>query len=166
MEAHIILTHQQILSSVKRLAYEIYEKNFDCDSIILAGIKNRGWMLAQRLELELKAIAVGKKISLQAININKETPTDGAYSVEEIEKTGSEVVIIVDDVLYTGTTLIYSMLPYLKQKVNKLQILVLVHRDYLKFPVKPDFVGTSLATTMQEHVKVQIENAPYEVLLE
>ncbi|MCB0736980.1 MAG: phosphoribosyltransferase [Bacteroidetes bacterium] len=159
-----ILNHQRISSILKRLAIEILERNYPSNQIILAGIANRGWILAEMLHKELLSHGENKIIELAKIILDKNAPEKSDVHIEGLNFLEKEhAVIVVDDVLYSGKTMMYALLPFLKLDVKKLQTLVLVHRDYQFFPVKADYMGISLATTYQEHVSVQLESAELSV---
>jgi len=64
---------------------------------------------------------------------------------------------VIDDVAMSGKTLLYAMQPFLAFYPKKIQTLVLVERSHKAFPVKPDYVGLSIATTLQEHIYVETE---------
>ena len=68
-----------------------------------------------------------------------------------------KVVILVDDVSNSGRTLTYALKPFLQSHPKKIQTLVLVERRHTAFPVQPDYVGLSVATTLQEHIYVEVE---------
>jgi pyrimidine operon attenuation protein/uracil phosphoribosyltransferase len=74
--------------------------------------------------------------------------------------------VIVDDVLNTGRTLIYALLPFLKLGVATIQTAILVDRNHKTFPVAADFIGISLSTTLQEHIAVTIEKKKVNVFLQ
>lgn len=74
----------------------------------------------------------------------------------EIE-LNNKVVILVDDVSNSGKTLTYALKPFLQSHPKKIQTLVLVERRHTAFPVQPDYVGLSVATTLQDHIYVEVE---------
>ena len=67
-----------------------------------------------------------------------------------------KAVVVVDDVLESGRTMMYGIDPFLKFSVKRLTTVVLVDRDHHSYPIRADFVGVSLATTMQEHISVEL----------
>ena len=90
--------------------------------------------------------------------MNKKKPLSEKVKVTLPEKElKGKVVIVVDDVLESGRTMIYGIDPFLKYSVKRLITVVLVDRDHHSYPVKADFVGISLATTMQEHILVELQ---------
>ena len=76
-----------------------------------------------------------------------------------------KTIILVDDVLNTGKTLVYAMKPFLEQEVEKMEIAVLVNRSHGLFPVKPDYTGFELATTFNEHIRVDFTENNHSVHL-
>lgn len=160
-----ILTHEQVKQIVKRMAYQIYENNFDEKELILAGISGRGETLANMLCEELGEIS-RLKLHKITITINKENPSESTTLLSSEIPLKDKKAIIVDDVLNTGRTLIYALLPFLKGNATKIQTAVLVDRNHKTFPVSADFIGTSLSTTLQEHITVEIEKKKINVFLD
>jgi len=156
-EKTLIISNKQIEQKINRIAYEIYEHNFDEKEIIVVGIANRGYVLATRICEAIKSITP-LKTKLVALKINKRNPhtNDAELEITEKEISG-KVVVLVDDVLNTGRTLAYGVKHLLDFPLKKLITVVLVNRRHRKYPVRADFVGTTLATTMQEHISVVLE---------
>ena len=161
-----ILNHRQIKQKIRRLAIQIVEEHYGEPSIVLAGINNNGYHFAQLLEKELQALARVTPI-LTRIRLNPANPLDQEITVEHpLEELDGKVIIVVDDVANTGRTIFYACKPILAIVPKKLEVAVLVDRTHKSFPVKVDFVGLSLATTLNEHIEVHIRNIEeYEVLL-
>lgn len=158
MSSKQILSTSKIERILHRMAYEIWEKNFDCDRIILVGISKKGPKLAKMIEKKLKQVNCDKEIAQLEITIDKDKPTvEPVVMSHEIAANENDVVIVVDDVLYTGSTMIHAVVPFIEKGFKKVQVAVLVFRDYLRFPIRADFVGISLASTTQEHVDVSLE---------
>ena len=76
-----------------------------------------------------------------------------------------KTILLVDDVLNTGKTLVYALKPFLGHEVEKMEIAVLVNRSHGLFPVKPDYTGFELATTFNEHIRVDFSDNSYAVHL-
>jgi pyrimidine operon attenuation protein/uracil phosphoribosyltransferase len=151
-----ILNSNQIRQKIDRIAYQIYENNFREKEIIIEGIASRGYLLAQRLAEKLGEITK-IKITLAEITVNKENPLEEEVKLSiKPQKFSGKVVIVVDDVLNSGKTLIYGLTPFLMLPVKRLTTVVLVDRNHNRFPIKADFVGVSLATTLQEHISVEL----------
>jgi pyrimidine operon attenuation protein / uracil phosphoribosyltransferase len=141
---------------IKRMAYQIYEANFEESELVLAGIIDRGNILSDKLGEILKEIT-GKKIIRCDVFVNKQSPLSEPVTLDNKPDLSGKTVILIDDVLNTGSTLFYAQKPFLDEPVKKLQTLVLVHRSHNNFPVTPDFNGVSLATTLQEHIFVELD---------
>ena len=154
----IILNGSEIQRKVKRMAYQIYEANYKEKGVILAGISGQGYKLAQLLAEQLQVIAE-LNVEIVELILDKETPHLSEVTLsKELPKIKSTPVIIVDDVLNTGRTLIYSFKPFLDNKVKKMEVAVLVDRSHGKFPVKPNFTGLSLSTTLNDHITVSLSD--------
>ena len=152
----LILNACQIQQRIDRIAYQIYENNYQEKELIIAGIAKNGYLLAGRLSKKLSDIS-SIKVKLAEIIVNKKNPLSEKVKVNLPEKElKGKVVIVVDDVLESGRTMMYSIDPFRKYFLKRLTTVVLVDRDHHSFPVKADFVGISLATTMQEHIAVQL----------
>jgi len=138
---------------LKRMAYEISENNIDEKELILAGIEENGVIIAKEIQ-KLLAEITELKTSLISITLNKRNPTDVTLTPET--DLHNKVIIIVDDVANSGKTLLYALKPFLEFYPKKIQIMVLVERTHKAFSIKPDYVGMSLSTTIQEHIFVEV----------
>jgi pyrimidine operon attenuation protein/uracil phosphoribosyltransferase len=152
-----ILSHDQIQHKIRRIAYQIFEANVDEREIIIAGIDGGGLKFAKKIQHVLEAIT-DAKISLCSVTMNKANPLKKAIitSIPEAEYENKSVVL-VDDVLNSGTTLIYGVHHFLKTPLKQLKTAVLVNRNHKKYPVKADYKGISLSTSLQEHVHVKFQ---------
>ncbi|TAK40560.1 MAG: phosphoribosyltransferase [Saprospiraceae bacterium] len=151
-----ILTDHQIRQKIRRLAIEIVENNFDEKAIILAGINQNGMAFA-RLLLEHLTTITRKDISLTSLKINPAAPL--ATPVElgmPVAELFGKVIIIVDDVANTGRTMFYACKPLMETLPKRVEVAVLVDRTHKSFPIKVDYVGLSLATTLLEDIDVKI----------
>ena len=161
---NIILTDAEISHKTKRIAYQIYETFSNESEVILAGIASNGYIYAQKIAHELTQIS-DLKVTLCEVKINKQNPKDTiltSISKEEYENKG---LVLIDDVLNSGTTLIYGVKHFLEVSLSKFKTAVLVDRNHKKYPVKADFKGISLSTSLQEHIHVVFdENESYAYL--
>ncbi|MFL5764194.1 MAG: phosphoribosyltransferase family protein [Bacteroidia bacterium] len=165
MAKTLILTSKQIEQKINRIAYEIYENNPDEKEIIIAGIAENGFLLAKRISDVLKKISPIKN-QLIEIRINKENPLSESISIVLKEKElKNKVIILVDDVLNSGKTLIFGAKPFLSAPIKRLTTVVLVDRGHNRYPIKADFVGLSLSTTLQEHITVELKKGKEAVYL-
>lgn len=148
-----ILDNTQISRMLNRMAYEVYEKNYSEKELLLIGIDGNGYKVAERL-LEVLTKISPLKVKLSKLKLDKENPWAGEPNVGLTEKDYSnKSVILVDDVLNSGKTVMYAVKPFLNNPVKRLNVLVLVDRSHSRYPVKADFVGLSLSTTMQDHIE-------------
>lgn len=154
MERKQILTGAHAAMKLRRLAYEILENNPGEQELLLAGIKGCGLVVARQLLSILSEIS-NVSVRLISIDINKDHP--GAVELSESVVMDGKVVILIDDVANSGRTLLYALRPFLDCHPRKIQTLVLVERSHKAYPIHPDFVGLRLATTMQDHVRVEVD---------
>ncbi|MCA0235620.1 MAG: phosphoribosyltransferase [Bacteroidetes bacterium] len=155
-----ILDDQQIRQKIKRIAIEILEHNFEEQEIILAGLNNNGLGFAQLLLAELLPLAPeGMDITLTRIRLNPANPVEYAPYIEmPAEALRNKSIILVDDVANTGRTIFYAVQPLLAVVPKKVEVAVLVDRKHKSFPIKADYVGLSLATTLLENIDVKIRD--------
>lgn len=153
MNKNIILSNQEIEHTIKRIAYQIYETFVDEDEIVIAGIASNGYIFAEKITEALKSISP-LKVCLCEIKINKQNPELPIKTSLNKEKYTNKGLVLVDDVLNSGTTLIYAVRHFLDVPLKKFKTAVLVNRNHKKYPVKADFKGISLSTSSLEHVQV------------
>jgi len=152
-----ILSHSQIQHKIRRIAYQIYEANVDEKQIVLAGIDGGGLNFAKKLQQVLQDITTAE-ILLCKVSMNKTNPLkSGVKTSMSEEQYINKSVVLVDDVLNSGTTLIYGVHHFLKTPLKQLKTAVLVNRNHKKYPVKADYKGISLSTSLQEHVSVEFK---------
>ncbi|MCB0529720.1 MAG: phosphoribosyltransferase [Saprospiraceae bacterium] len=153
-----ILDDRQIRQKIRRIAIEILERNFGESEIVLAGLNNNGMGFARFLMDELTPLAPkGVKLSLTRIRLNPANPVEYDPVIEmSADDLRGKPVIIVDDVANTGRTIFYAVQPLLRVIPKKVEVAVLVDRKHKSFPVKADYVGLSLATTLLEDIDVRI----------
>mgnify|MGYP002478098075 CR=1 FL=1 len=152
--SHIILSQEIIARKLQRMAYEIYERNEQVSKIILAGIADRGTVVAKKIEALLKQMAPFEVIFTE-IQLDKTHPLTCSWYPQV--PFHQEVVIVIDDVANTGRTLFYAMKPFMEAIPASIQTLVLIDRQHKSFPVHIDYTGYSLATTLQEQIFVKTE---------
>jgi pyrimidine operon attenuation protein/uracil phosphoribosyltransferase len=153
MSKNIILTNQEIEHKTKRIAYQIYETFVDEKEVVLAGIATNGFIFAEKIAQELKKISP-LEVSLCKVQINKQNPELPIETSLSKEQYANKGIILIDDVLNSGTTLIYAIRHFLDVPLKKFKTAVLVDRNHKKYPVKADFKGISLSTSLLEHVQV------------
>ena len=148
-----ILDQQVAEKKLHRMALEIIENNLDETELILVGIRESGSVVARTLQRMIAEIT-DIKTELISIILNKRLPKDIALS--RTFDFNNKVIIIIDDVANSGKTLLYALKPFLEYHPKKIQSLVLVERSHNSFPVHSDYVGLSIATTLQEHIYVEV----------
>ncbi|MGM0933970.1 MAG: phosphoribosyltransferase family protein [Bacteroidota bacterium] len=152
----LILNHEQIQHKIKRIAYQVYESNLEEEEIVLAGISKNGYEFAQRLKTWLEKISP-LKISLCEVKIDKKNPLSKIITSLEESDYQDKSVILADDVLNSGTTLIYGVKHFLEVPLKQFKTAVMVDRNHKKYPVKADFKGISLSTSIHETVTLTFE---------
>src|SRR5687767_11317667 len=153
-EKKYILSKEVAEKKLRRMAYEILENNIDETEIIFAGIRESGSVVArviQKMFGEISSI----RTELITITLDKKQPAD--VSLSKTFDFTNKVLIVIDDVSNSGKTLLYALKPFITFHPKKIQTLVLVERTHTSFPVRPDYVGLSIATTIQEHIFVEVK---------
>lgn len=148
-----ILSKEVAEKKLRRMAYEILENNIDEKEIILAGIRESGSVVARVIQKMLGEISA-IKTEFITITLDKKRPTDVALS-KSFDFNG-KIIVVIDDVSNSGKALLYALKPFIEYHPKKIQTLVLVERTHTSFPVRPDYVGLSIATTIQEHIYVEV----------
>jgi pyrimidine operon attenuation protein / uracil phosphoribosyltransferase len=148
-----ILDQQTVSRKLHRMALEIIENNIEEQELVLVGIREHGSVIAREIQ-QILGSETNLKTSLVHLSLDKKNPGEIKLS-EEIEFAG-KVIIVIDDVANSGKTMLYALQPLLSGKPKKIQTLALVERTHKAFPVKTDYVGISLATTVQDHIFVEV----------
>ena len=149
-----ILNALQIQQKIKRIAYQIYESNNKENEIVLAGIASNGYFFAKELEKCLLEISP-LKVTMCEVLIDKKNLLKPIQTSITTEQYKNKSLVLVDDVLNSGATLVYGVKHFLEVPLKRFKTAVLVNRNHKKYPVKADFKGVSLSTTLQEHVVVE-----------
>ena len=164
MTANRILSHSEIEHKIKRIAYQIYETFVDEESIVIAGIATNGSIFAEKIATVLQSISPIEVI-LCEVTMNKQNLNSEITTSIRKEMYQNKGIVLVDDVLNSGSTLMYGVKHFLEVPLKKFKTAVLVDRNHKKYPIKVDFKGISLSTTSLEHVTVVFEeNNSYAVL--
>ena len=152
----LILDDKRIGHKLQRMAFEVWEHNSNEKAVTLVGIQGGGLVVAENLAERLRTIS-GMDVEVVNIKMNKRNPLAEDIVLEK-DLSGCSV-ILVDDVANSGKTLLYALKPLLNYELKKIMIAVLVDRKHKEFPVSPDIVGLSIATTIQEHLLVETEDS-------
>lgn len=161
----LILTKRQIEHKIKRIAYQVYETNANEDTVVVAGIKENGFLLAQKIKSAIEKISPLQVILCEVI-IDKRQPTNPVRTSISASEYQDKSILLVDDVLHSGTTLIYGVRHFLEVPLKQFKTAVLVDRNHKKYPIKVDFKGISLSTSINENVAVIFEKENDRALLE
>jgi len=161
----LVLDHHAISQKIKRITYQIYERNYDEKEIVLVAVEKKGVELASRIEPQLKEVA-GMKVKKIRLTINKNEPLKPIKLSEEGESLKGKPVVLIDDVLNSGKTLIYAVRHIINYPVKNLITVVLVDRKHRRYPIKADFAGITLSTTLQDHISVEFKKGDDRVYLE
>jgi len=151
-----ILNDNQIKQKVRRLAFEIIEQNIDTKRIFFVGINNNGYRFAQMLLSEVETIdQCPFVVQLCRVQLNPAKPLSDPIILDVEDRVlKNQTVILIDDVANTGRTLFYACKPFMNLILKKL-----VDRKHKSWPIHVDFVGISLATTVKNHIDVNLSNS-------
>ena len=164
LQDNIILNHSEIKHKTRRIAYQIYEANVNEKEIVLAGIDTNGYILAKQLKTVLNKIS-DLEIILCKVSMDKKNPRNTISTSVKEDDYKNKSIVLVDDVLNSGSTLIYGVKHFLNVPLKQFQTAVLVNRNHKKYPVKADFKGISLSTSLQEHVEVVLTGKQLSAIL-
>jgi pyrimidine operon attenuation protein/uracil phosphoribosyltransferase len=151
-----IMNHDKVIQKIKRMAFQIWEAHYDDAEIIIAGINTNGHLFAQLLSHYLDQIS-DLKIKSYRITLNPASPHNNPIEISPAGLPEGSHIIVTDDVANTGRTLFFACQPFLKSLPASLEAAVLVDRKHKAYPVKVDYMGLSLATTLKEHIDVILD---------
>ena len=164
MDKKKILTNSQIKRKIKRISLQIIESNVEEKEVVLAGIEQNGFLLAKELNKMITELS-NLNIKLCSLKIDKKNPLNNISTSLNPSEYKNKSIVVVDDVLNSGSTLMYAVKHFLDTELRQLKTTVLVDRNHKKFPIKADFKGVSLSTSIQNHVKVQFDKNSIEAFL-
>ena len=151
-----VLDHDRVKRKLQRIAIQLHEENHDEASIVLVGIAPRGVKVAQRLA-DLLRKSGDLEVEALELTLDKDDPLRRPAQLSApLESLGGRVVVLVDDVLMSGRTLMHAAAHLVRAPLKKLTTMVLVDRRHRAFPIRADIVGLTLSTTMQEHISVEL----------
>jgi pyrimidine operon attenuation protein/uracil phosphoribosyltransferase len=156
MKRSVILTNTEIQHKLRRIAFQIYENNTSQKEIVLAGIASNGFLLAKKLKSIIEHISP-IEVSLCEVIIDKKNPLSGVKTSLSQDQFINKSIVLVDDVLNSGTTLMYAVRHFLDVPLKQFHTAVLVNRNHKKYPIKADFKGISLSTSLQEHISLEVK---------
>lgn len=150
-----LMTRQQVLRTLNRLAYEIVERNRGVDTLSIIGIKNAGAVISRHLVEHINRIenTIVESNDLDITDFRDDTPHEGTIS--GLPDLTDRDVILVDDVLFTGRTARAALDAVVRSgRPRSIQLVVLIDRGHREYPIQPDYVGRVLPTKHRETVEV------------
>ena len=152
----IVLNQEQIKQKIERIAYEILENTFEEKEIFVGGIAGNGFLLAERIVSKLNEIS-DQQIKLFEVTVNKDNPNDFAINLSiDDQDLSQSTIIIFDDVINSGRTMIHAVKRILDNKISVLKVASLVNRTHRRYPVQADFVGLNMSTTLKDNIIVEL----------
>ena len=164
MDQKKILSNSQIKRKIKRISLQIIESNVEEKEVVLAGIEQNGFLLAKELNKVITELS-NLNIKLCSLKIDKKNPLNNISTSLNSSEYKNKSIVVVDDVLNSGSTLMYAVKHFLDTELRQLKTAVLVDRNHKKYPIKADFKGVSLSTSIQNHVQVQFDKNSIEAFL-
>ncbi|AKX34377.1 pyrimidine operon attenuation protein / uracil phosphoribosyltransferase [Spiroplasma litorale] len=165
MSSKLLIDNNAISRSITRICHEILEKNKGVKNLVLAGIRTRGYFLALRIAKKIEEIE-GIKVNVIEIDItdyrddiNKNKSTNFKIEYDLKDKN----VILIDDVMFTGRTVraaIDCILDFYRP--CKILLAVLIDRGHRELPIRADFVGKNVPTSLNEKIKVHLNEVDSE----
>ena len=157
---NIVLNADDIEKKIKRLSYQIIEKNFNKKNIIIIGIQSNGKYLSERIKgyvMEYSDI----KVSLYDMELDKKIFLFKKCTPELIyDHINNNIIVFIDDVMNSAGTLMYAINKILSYHPTDIQIGVLIERTHKSFPLSANFKGLELSTSEFEHVEVRLNESP------
>lgn len=151
----LILDSKQIAQKIARMAHHIYEIHYKEKNIIIVGVRDRGFEVARRIADQLRSISE-LEVELYSISLDKDKPQNEVNFEGDVKNLKGNVVVLVDDVLNSGRTLIYAAKYLLDAYPRILATATLVDRIHRRFPIRADYVGLTLSTNLREHIAVEL----------
>lgn len=148
-----IKTANELEASIRRIALQVYENAIEERELVLIGVAPNGQELAKKIKETLQSFS-DLKLHTGIITLDKKNPIDGVHCSLSLKEIRNKSIVIIDDVLNTGSTLIYAVHYFLQVPVKQIKTAVIVNRNHKKYPIKADFKGLSLSTSINEHISV------------
>ena len=148
-----ILSKEVADKKLRRMVLQVAEQNYDEQSLILIGIKENGMVIAKKISSYLKEVYSGEIIVVE-LSMNKKRPSD--ITLKPAMDFNGKVILLIDDVANSGSTMLYALKPLLDAYPKKIQTLALVERTHKSFPIDVDYVGLSISTTLDEQIYVEV----------
>jgi pyrimidine operon attenuation protein/uracil phosphoribosyltransferase len=157
---NIVLDSNDIKNKINRISFEIIEKNYDKQELVVVGLLPNGRYISEEI---CDIINTNSDISTSIVffgidsSNNKITCEDSNFNFKSFK---DKSIVVIDDVMNTGSTMIYALNKILNYSPYQIQVGVLIERNYKNFPIVPDFKGLELSTSPEEHVEVKLGNSP------
>ena len=161
MSAHrdLVMEHRAIVHKLDRMAREILEVHYQESNLFLIGVDGQGVAVCNALASRLRALS-DVKVSVGTLSMHKDLPLEHEISCDPgVEAWRDEIVILVDDVLNSGRTLIHAVRHILEGQPREVHTAVLVDRKHRAFPIRADHCGLTLSTHLNEHIVVDLSDA-------
>jgi pyrimidine operon attenuation protein / uracil phosphoribosyltransferase len=152
----LVLNDRQINQKLQRIAYEILENNSEDGVLYLVGITGNGLLIAQKLK-EILSPITEQIVKVAEVSVNKQEPLSEPIRLSVSNKELQGTLILIDDVINSGRTMQYALMKLLEQPVRKVKTVSLVDRKHRRYPIRCDYVGLTLSTTLQDRVEVVLE---------
>tara|TARA_B100000768_G_scaffold45588_1_gene44410 strand:- start:7455 stop:7961 length:507 start_codon:yes stop_codon:yes gene_type:complete len=162
----LILNGDDVNKKLERIAFQIIEEYHVEKELFIVGISNNGFLLAKKLNVLLIKNKFEPEVKLIELQINKKQPLKSKVVLNPKISFNHKKIILIDDVLNSGKTLMHAAAYLLSQDIKKMNTVVLVDRRHRHFPIKADWVGLTLSTTIQENIRVDISENETLVYLE
>ena len=159
-----VINDNQIRSKLKRISYQILETNLQNSVIVIAGIESNGYLIAKELKKTLNKLS-NIEVILCKVKIDKKNPRKPIETSISKDEYSNKSIVLVDDVLNSGSTLVYAVKHFLEVELSQFKTAVLVDRNHKKFPVKVDYKGISLSTSIQNQVIVEFKGSKIQAIL-
>ncbi len=157
--AQKILDAQKIELKLDRMAFQALELTYGNDDLVILGVEpGGGFDLAKIMAAKIATYDSSKKIEFSSVYINKAEPLKEDAYLKDTVDLNNKTILLIDDVGNSGRTLFYALKPITEFYPKKIIIAILVDRTHKTFPIKADIVGFPIATTLNEHIIVRIEN--------
>ena len=160
----VVINDNQIRSKLKRISYQILETNLQNSVIVIAGIESNGYLIAKELKKTLNKLS-NIEVILCKVKIDKKNPRKPIETSISKDEYSNKSIVLVDDVLNSGSTLVYAVKHFLEVELSQFKTAVLVDRNHKKFPVKADYKGISLSTSIQSQVIVEFKDSKIQAIL-
>ena len=152
---NIILDYQDVENKIKRISLEILEDNIDQKKLILFGVSKNGKIIAKKI---IASIKKHSDIDLELIGVEIDINSNNVLKFDKIFKVNNRSLIIVSDVSQSAKTLQLIISSLMSHDAFKIKTAVMVNRDHSLYPVKINFSGLNLSTSVNEHVDVNVNS--------